>query len=106
MIRAVDRALKLLCCQKLRVRSLKLELRQRARLVLVDFSLRERRVADDVGKQIERLIEILNQTAGSDGRTGLRSAWQFRDLVRIDRSGCGRIDPVRIFFPQETITCR
>ena len=63
MARAVDRLLKLFRRQKLRNRSLKLKLGQRACFVFVDFSLRERRIANNVRKQLERLVQVLNQAA-------------------------------------------
>ena len=66
MVRAVDRALKLLRSEKLRNRTLELKLGQGACFVLVDFRLRERRIANDVGKQIECLVQVLNQTTGAD----------------------------------------
>src|ERR1041385_636768 len=67
MVCAIDCALKLFRREKLRNRSLELKLGQRPRLVLIDLSLRERRIANNVGKQIECLVKILDQSAGVDG---------------------------------------
>src|SRR3569832_1652574 len=66
MARSVDSSLELFPREKLRIRSLKLKLGQRARFVLVDFSLRERRVANAVSKQIERLVQVLDEAARAD----------------------------------------
>ncbi len=74
MARAVDRALKLFRCQKLRNRTLELKLGQRARLVLIDLSLRVRRVANDVSKKIECLVHVFNQTTGADHARHRREA--------------------------------
>jgi len=78
MVRAIDGFVELLLREKLRDRSLKLKLGQRSCLVLVDFSLRERRVANDVGKQVEGLVQVLDQTArvhhaGHRGQPGVRA---------------------------------
>src|SRR5215203_5390098 len=66
MARAVDRLAELLRRQELRNRSLKLKLRESACFVLVDFRLRESWVANDVRKQLERLVQVLDEAARAD----------------------------------------
>src|SRR5690349_19814448 len=66
MARAVDRSLKLFRREKLRNRSLQLKLRECACFEFVDFSLRERRIANDIRKQIKRLVQVLNQATHVD----------------------------------------
>src|SRR5262249_15545351 len=74
MARTVNRLVELFLRQKTRTRSLNLKLRQSAGFVLVDFSLRERRIANHVSKQVECLVQVLNQsTRADDTRQGRQS---------------------------------
>src|ERR1700752_273301 len=74
MASSIDRALELLRRQKLRNRSLKLKLGQRAGFVFIDLGLRESRIANDVRKQIQRLVQILNQATGGNSAGQRRKA--------------------------------
>src|SRR5215212_656766 len=66
MARAVDRLAELLRRQELRNRSLKLKLCESACFVLIDFRLRESWMANNVRKQLERLVEVLDEAARAD----------------------------------------
>src|SRR6185503_15793251 len=74
MARSIDRFLELFRREKLRDRSLKLKLRECACFVFVDFSLRKRRVANNVCKQLERLVQVLNQPARANRARQRRQA--------------------------------
>ena len=96
---AVDHAAVALRRQELRHRAHLDELRLLARLVAGQLGLRERRVQQDVGRQVERPVEVVGEGAGHQEANSLVALAFTETFDAIASCSCAICCEVRVAVP-------